>query len=582
MPLLLPGLLKAMAGPDTNAPWPLFMQNPRHTGWTQKSVLGAQKNPVLKWSFSTGNAIFGSPCLDAGGTVYTASGSTLYALTNGAVKWSCGVGWQGSSSPSLDRSGRVFIGSDNLRLYAVTNAGVKWIYLSADDIGSSPAVSQDGTIYITDRDGILTAVTNGAAKWSYNTGNQSYSTPSLGADGTVYMANNGARVYAITNGAVKWQFLMSQGSDSSVAIGADGTCYAGDFNGNFYAVTNGVQKWVLGGLGAILSSSAAIGPDGVIYLGGGNGRVYAITNGAVKWSYDTGTADIRSSPAIGSDGTIYIGHYNTGKIYAVTNGALKWSYQTGGMLFSTPAIGPDGTIYAGCTDGALYAIKQDEVPLLSWSGSPGFQNDGVHPGTNAPGGLFTFRVVYRDAENTLPLTNEVWIDLDDSGTYEGNERFPMTASDTNDTNCGNGKEYFYTNRPAEKGDGLLAYRFFFTDNLYRAAGSPCQDHYLFAGIPEETGAPAGALDKVTVAPNPWKPRAGQDHITFYNLTPEFEIIIYSISGLEITRVNGTTRNGRYRWECTDRQGEPLKPGVYLCAVKNSRGEKKELRIVISR
>src|SRR5437667_9590108 len=60
----------SMASMSSNAiPWPMFQQNPRHTGLSRFIV---PSTPILKWRFNTGGAVVSSPSV-AFGTVYAGS-----------------------------------------------------------------------------------------------------------------------------------------------------------------------------------------------------------------------------------------------------------------------------------------------------------------------------------------------------------------------------------------------------------------------------------------------------------------------------------------------------------------------------
>ncbi len=117
-------------------------------------------------------------------------------------------------------------------------------------------------------------------------------------------------------------------------------------------------------------------------------------------------------------------------------------------------------------------VVENNPPILSWCDLEGYYSDGVDP--NQAEGSFTFKfmVNYRDIESDLPEVAEVWVDLDDSGTYEQRERFIMQEADQG--TISSGRNYKKTAKVLYAGDGRLNYRFLFTDGYHLALGDPNQ------------------------------------------------------------------------------------------------------------
>jgi outer membrane protein assembly factor BamB len=334
-----------------DSPWPMFGQNAQHT---HRSPYSGPEIPKLKWSFTTGFWVHGSPTIGVDGTIY--------------------------------------FGSDDNKLYAMNPDGTeKWSFATGGYVRSSPAIGADGTIYVGSWDGNLYAMNpDGSQKWTFPTGGTVYSSQAIGADGTIYvgasyLGPSDGHLYALNaDGSQKWSFTTADDVCSSPAIAADSTIYVGCPDGELYAINpDGSQKWIFAAGGAICSG-AAIGADGTIYFGCIDGKLYAINpNGSQKWSFPTGDW-INSSPAIGADGTIYIGS-DDDNLYAVNpNGSQKWSFATGDSVWSSPAIGADGTIYVGSLDDNLYAINPDgsqkwSFPAGTWGvpSSPAIGADGT-------------------------------------------------------------------------------------------------------------------------------------------------------------------------------------------------------------
>jgi outer membrane protein assembly factor BamB len=356
------------------APWPTFRYNNLHTG--RSPYVGAQTNNV-KWSYDTGSQLArSSPAIGADGTVYVGSSvnrfstiiKKLYAINpDGSLKWSYTTGGAVWSSPAIGADGTVYVGCHDTKLYAINPDGsLKWAYQTEDRVDrSSPAIGAVGTVYVGSNDNKLYAINpDGSLKWSYTTGGTVNSSPAIGADGTVYVGSADFNLYAINpDGSLKWSYTTGDTVGSSPAIGVDGTVYVGSQDNNLYAINpDGSLKWSYTAGGTVISSPA-IGADGTVYVGSADNNLYAInSNGSLNWSYPTGGL-VRSSPAIGADGTVYVGSGNGGDVYAINkvyainpDGSLKWSHTTGGDVRSSPAIAADGTVYVGCDDYKLYAF----------------------------------------------------------------------------------------------------------------------------------------------------------------------------------------------------------------------------------
>jgi len=326
----------------------------------------------------------------------------LAALEGGAIY----------SSPAISPGGTIYVGSADSSLYAVGAGGtLKWRYVVGDDIRSSPAIGADGTVYVGSYDDNLYAVeTDGALRWSYATLGFIHSSPAIGPDGTVYFGSLDHWLYAINpDGTLSWKTLAGKAARSSPAIGADGTVYVGSDDSYLYAVNpNGQRRWGYK-TGGPVNSSPAIAGDGTVYVGSDDGCIYAVNpDSTLKWRYATG-GTVRASPSIAPDGTIYAGSYDS-CLYAIyPDGTLKWRYATGGSVDAAPAIATDGTVYFASIDRCLYALNPDGTPKWKWpfetsgaiKSSPTIGPDGTVYFTSDDGYLYALK-------GTSPLADSPW------------------------------------------------------------------------------------------------------------------------------------------------------------------------------
>jgi outer membrane protein assembly factor BamB len=355
---------------NENNIWPMFRQNPQHTGQSQYYT---NTNPgLIKWTFRSWRDCCTSPAIDSDGVIYIGVGTSqiddgiLYAINpDGSKKWEFEIYAEPiRSSPALSKDEKtIYFGCDNGKLYAVSTyfGSLKWTFKTERGISSSPVVSSDGTIYVGSKDHYLYAIEpSGDLKWKFDVCDEVYSSPAIGYDGTIYVGSYGKNLTAInSDGALKWKFLTLGRVSSSPAIGSDGTIYFGSEDNILYAVnSDGFLKWEFLTGDDIIWSSPAIGSDGTIYVGSYDDCLYAVDPyGSLKWKYKTDNY-IKSSPAVSADDFIYIGgvDYN---LYALNSqGDLQWKLKLSGIV-SSPAIGSDGIIYVGA-QGYFYAIGENE------------------------------------------------------------------------------------------------------------------------------------------------------------------------------------------------------------------------------
>ncbi|MCB2181051.1 MAG: right-handed parallel beta-helix repeat-containing protein [Desulfobulbaceae bacterium] len=144
----------------------------------------------------------------------------------------------------------------------------------------------------------------------------------------------------------------------------------------------------------------------------------------------------------------------------------------------------------------------NNVPTLAWTGETNYTADGVNPNSGTGGDTFTFRVDYTDADNSAPSSIQVWVDEDDSETYEANEKHDLTAVDGGDSDYTDGKRYSTDLMLLSSGDGVLNYRFYATDGSDSATGNPTSDAAVSVANSVPTLAWTGEADYTTDGVDP--------------------------------------------------------------------------------
>ncbi len=94
-----------------------------------------------------------------------------------------------------------------------------------------------------------------------------------------------------------------------------------------------------------------------------------------------------------------------------------------------------------------------------------------------------------------------------------------------------------------------------------------------------TGA-VETLDDVVVFPNPYNARIALDPLTFGNLPPESEILIFNSSGRKIRQIRQPVRSGGISWDLQTDDGKPVGSGVYIYVIQSQGSEKTGKILVI--
>jgi len=305
--------------------------------------------------------------------------SLLPAQENGTVKWTFSSGDDIYCIPSIAEDGTIYVPSYDKYLYALNSDGsLKWKFHALEEhewecaLGTPPAIAGDGTVYLTDASfGMIFAVnSDGTEKWKRDmTDGRMAAPPSIGPDGNIIIVTTMRDVFSLNpdDGSTVWHTTFSGGEDETGAIiDAEGTVFVR--GGNLKSISSsGSINWEFEN-GSSVYSSAVFGTDGTIYIGGGDNKLYAVNaDGTEKWNFATGD-DINGSPVIGADGTIYVFSMD-GYIYALNqDGTQKWKFSEQfqamfGDYKASPVVGADGLIYfAGVLSDfstKLFAINPD-------------------------------------------------------------------------------------------------------------------------------------------------------------------------------------------------------------------------------
>lgn len=395
---------------NTNAPWPMFHHDLRHTGKTPN--FGTQIGK-LKWRVKTAGPVTSSPVIDENGIIYVGSAdNNIYAINGetGGIEWKYKTGGPiNHSSPAIDIDGTVYIGSYDGYLYAFNTATIdpdnsstwvyKWRFLTDGPgaIASSPAIAPDGSVLFGCADGKVYAVNpNGTLKWKNDIGMIMTSSPAIDiANSQVYIGTTVPPVFYtldLQTGAVVWSYdLLCGGVYSSPAIASNRSIIFSNFTTYYSAntcmnsmkfqiynfsptgsisedMTETAPNWKLD-LKNDIYTTPAILEDNTFFVGSGSVFYRINQDGQIYFAQSIDGQRIESSAAIDGAKFIYVGT-NGGRFYCLNadrpepQTTIVWQYPPkdqpalAASILSSPAIGNDArhSIYVGGSDNSVYAF----------------------------------------------------------------------------------------------------------------------------------------------------------------------------------------------------------------------------------
>lgn len=313
------------------APWPMFMQNPRHNGQTPFAI--------------------GHP---------QAGGGLEIVLTDAT----------GAGSPAVGKDGTLYFGNSEGDLYALAPNGAgdeRWVFHTSQEITSSPAIGPDGTVYFAG-DKFYAVRPDGKLKWAFDVrvGGQA---PAVGLDGMVYLGSSNG-LHALTpDGKQRWFFKAKRRAQPEIvsyaAIGDDGTIYYGAGQVMNALRPEGAVKWRRG-YHSPITSYPLVGRDGSVYFSTRDGVLHAVTaQGSTKWSRPVGGQGILA--AMDDQGVLHFGDARGFLIAMDSTGREKWRTQVGEAAWLPPIIDAAGTFYYPGPHGQLLAITSEGN--VAWSSS---------------------------------------------------------------------------------------------------------------------------------------------------------------------------------------------------------------------
>ncbi len=413
-----------------NTAWPMFRQNPQHTG--QRTSTADNEPQIVKEKFTpieTGvgfiTDITSSPTIAGDGTIFIGSlAKDFFAIDSneGKIVGTFTTFNSVFSTPSVGESGNIYVGSWDGILYELKYNGTatgfsleNFVQASSEEFGHLSGVVEDGDLGgpiqgasvsvsgktgFTDVNGefFVDNITKGNHEVIVSAGgkdcSRSFSADICGfqfeqSTGIITLHDFVINVDALGNaeqvcpevptitvgGCVGIICSNEQTSiETTIPLPTDlgGMRNLRTFNENLL-VENGI------------SCSPLIGFNNWVYWGSQNGRFYGWDLDGQCIFFKQLGGPIVASPAQSLDGTVYVITLN-GELSAFNpdfSEVFTTPFVAGGEVKSSPAIGIDGTIFFGSLDNNLYAVLPDGT--LKWTfptggvviSSPAISRDGT-------------------------------------------------------------------------------------------------------------------------------------------------------------------------------------------------------------
>ncbi|HYG36574.1 MAG TPA: PQQ-binding-like beta-propeller repeat protein, partial [Clostridia bacterium] len=349
--------LRARAGLDTQAPWPLYRHDPAGTA-CQPGPLARPSKPLLLAPQQIGGTlrILRSPTLAPAALELFRSATSNFqdAVSIGASSLGSLFVDDTNACPGvvyyywarLHNAGGTSEMSDPVQAVAV-DLPVKWFVQLPDLPAAPPAISPDGTIYTCATNRLLAFNPDGSLRWQIP---GLRGTPIVSPDATVIIRSDASLFSLSSSGTTNWT-LDGFGSVAGQvpAIGTDGRIIVNQTNDDLVAYAgDGSLVWRIQHEGHTLSAASVGGDGSIILLQDGRTLLRLLPSGDEAFSAPlTDTFYSASAPTVDADGVVYLGGSSWSAVSAIrSNGSNQWQL-AGGIAKAPPIIGMDGTAFAG-------------------------------------------------------------------------------------------------------------------------------------------------------------------------------------------------------------------------------------------
>jgi outer membrane protein assembly factor BamB len=473
-------VLPLLTGAVQASDWPMFQQNPQHTGDTDSST---PDHPKVLWEKHLNDkGFYSTPTIVKGKIFLGGLDRKMYALDaqTGDTYWTYSTtpsqNGHGIDDTAAVSAGKVYFGADDFYFYCLdaNNGDLVWNYNLASQTGinpqtygfqSSPLIangvvyagadmSQADNLNLVDNLQAFDAAT-GAVLWTFDTNGRVYPSPTLSGN-RLFVGTFTGDLFVVDistagthkNPTATWQKHYDEGLMGSPMVFEDhvyvGTGQYQESEGTYYLYSydmSGHEVWKFKTAWPILSTP--IPHEGVLYFADYGGTVHAVNiqgNGGsttdTVWTHFLSDERVWATTLL-ADGKLFITSED-GRLYALDpkgNGDGTtfelWNLTLDGPIWSSP-VAVDDKLYVATTNGTLYCIIEDPTP--NQPVDPVLDSVSVEPQESKAGQDITITLRFRPGDD-LTQVSEVFVDLTQLGgpskavLYDNGSSGDQTAKD---------------------------------------------------------------------------------------------------------------------------------------------------------
>ena len=367
--------IRALAGLDPQAPWPMYRHDPAGTASRHQGV-PPPAEPVLLTPVPYANQVrIGCQSGAVAAALELLRNSTPDFAT--ATLVAAGRAGQPFTDDTPPTNGVTYYYWARFRNtggtseavgpveMAAVEVPVRWFAEIPGALTNPPAVGPDGTIYTCTGSRLVALNSDGSTKWQIDGVSGA---PAVTPDGAVVL-RSGDRVHSLSaTGGTNWVLEGITTLRVVPALGADGRAFVPGVGEELVAVSNpGSPLWRVN-LGYYIGNSPSVAADGSVVLLASNSQLLRLNpDGTTNLTATLPDSySMTSAPVLDAEGTVYLPTGSSRALVATrADGSPKWRLASTESVLTLPIVGVDGTVFAGYSiSNAAYTVGGPEPRYL--------------------------------------------------------------------------------------------------------------------------------------------------------------------------------------------------------------------------
>ncbi len=277
-------------------------------------LVALDRKGARRFTVPLGDRAYGAPCVGGEGTVFAGSDAKRFVgvRPDGNVAFRLEVDGEADTACAV-AGGLVYVAAGST-LYAVRSGGdVAWRFRAKGKIFTAPAIRGDGLVVFGSQDDHAYGVREGKQVFATDLGSDVDGAPVVLDDGSFAFGTDAGEVVFVDDaGAVRARVKLGGYVRGTLALGHDGSVLAGTYGPTpqMARVTpSGVSAaFHVPGTGSVdfgVHGGALEDRDGVVYFGAQDDRVYALDAEGVRFTYEAG-GDVDAPLTLLGDGSLIV------------------------------------------------------------------------------------------------------------------------------------------------------------------------------------------------------------------------------------------------------------------------------------